>query len=157
MNTLNQQRKMLDVEDFEKLNMDMQSNRDRLYDYAKNSKVFGKLSMRENADLVMFYCISFLKESVYYIKSLDVIVVAQFNDNQLHLWDVFGRVEVELDKIVYSLVNLQIDEIVLGFTPEDCSSYKVREISGDDALFIQNGKTKLFDENRVMFPLLSHA
>lgn len=142
---------------FEKLNMNLKADKKRLYRCAKNSKSFGKLSMRENADLVMFYCTSFLKESVYYIKSLDVIAVAIFNDNQLHLWDVFGRVEVELDKIIYSLVNSQIDEILLGFTPVDCRAYEVRKISGEDALFIQKVQTKLFDENRVMFPLLSHA
>lgn len=144
-------------EEYEKLNMDVKSNRDRLYDYAKNSKVFGKLSMRENADLVMFYCTSFMKENVFYIKSLDVIAVAKFNGNQLHLLDVFGKVKVELDKIVNSLVSFKIDEIVLGFTPEDCNSYKAREISGDDRLFIRDDKTNLFDENRVMFPILSHA
>lgn len=60
----------------EKINMDVQANRGRLYDYAKNTKVFGKLSMRENADLVMFYCTSFLKENVYYLKPpLDALVV----------------------------------------------------------------------------------
>jgi hypothetical protein len=64
---------------------------------------------------------------------------------------------MDLNKIIYSLVNAEIYEIVLGFTPLDCSSYIVREIRGDDYLFIQNGKTKLFDENKVMFPLLSHA
>lgn len=142
---------------FEKLNMDVQSNKHFLYDYANNSKVFGKLSMKGNADLVMFYCTSLLKQNVYYIKSLDAIAVAKFNGNQLHLWDIFSGVEIDLDKIVYSLVNPQIDEIILGFTPENCSSYEVREISGDDVLFIQKGKSKLFDENKVMFPLLSHA
>ena len=113
--------------------------------------------MRENADLVMFYCTSILKENVYYIKSLDIIAVAIFNDNQLHLWDIFGKTKIELDKIIYSLVNSYIDKIVLGFTPEDCSSYEVREISGDDTLFVHRNKIKLFDENKLMFPLLSHA
>jgi GNAT superfamily N-acetyltransferase len=144
-------------EQFEKLNMDIQSNRDILYDYAKNTQEFGKLSMNENADLVMFYCTSFLKENVYSIKSLDIIAVTTFNDNQLHLWDVFGRGEIKLDKIVNSLINFETDELVLGFTPADCSSYRVREISSGDKLFIQQGKTQLFDENKVMFPLLSHA
>jgi hypothetical protein len=31
---------------------------------------------------------------VYYINSLDVIAVARINNNQLHLWDVFGMKEV---------------------------------------------------------------
>lgn len=147
----------IEYANLEKLNMDMQSNKDRLHDYAKNSKIFSKISMRENADLVMFYCISFLKDNVYYIKSLDVIVIAKINDKKIHILDVFSRVEVELDRVVYSVVSSQINEIVLGFTPKNCSTYKVREISGDDVLFMQKGKTRLFDENQVMFPLLSHA
>jgi len=149
--------KIVDYGNCEKLNMEMQSNRDRLHDYAKDSTAFGTLSMQEDADLVMFYCASFLKDNVYYIKSLDVIAVATFNDNQLHLLDVFGKTHVSFDQIVYSLVNSEIDKVVLGFTPKDHSSYEVREISGDDALFIHNGRTKLFDDNKVMFPLLSHA
>src|ERR1700733_14658671 len=67
-----------------KLNMDMISNRDMLYSYAKNSAIFSKLSMQENADIVMFYCTSFLKENVYYIEALDTIAIETFNDNQLH-------------------------------------------------------------------------
>jgi hypothetical protein len=140
-----------------KLDMDVQSDRDVVYNYATNSQVFAKVSMKDNADLVMFYCISLLKQNIYYIKSLDVIALATFNDNQLHLWDVFGKTGVELDKIIYSLLNLQTDEVVLGFTPEDCGSYKVGEIHGDDVLFVQKGKTNIFDGNKVMFPLLSHA
>jgi len=141
----------------EKLNMDLQSNRTMLYSLAKNSKAFGKISMKENADLVMFYCITILKESVYYIETMDTIVVATFNDKQLQIWDIFGKRDVELDRIIHALANSQTEEVVLGFTPNDTDSYKVREITGDDMLFVQLGKTPIFDENQLMFPLLSHA
>lgn len=104
----------------------------------------------------MFYCTSFLKDNVYYIKSLDIIAVATFDENKLHLWDVFGMNKVELDQIIYALTNSQTEEVILGFTPENYDSYQVREVSGD-ALFIQEDKAKLFDENELMFPLLSHA
>lgn len=144
-------------ENSQKLNMEEQSNRDMLYDYAKNSAIFAKVSMKENADLVMFYCTSFLKDNIYYIHSLDVIAVATFRDNQLHLWDVFGKIRIELDPIISALLKPNVDQVILGFTPLDCSSYQVREVLGDDTLFIQQGKTNLFDENKIMFPLLSHA
>lgn len=145
---------------FEKLNMDNQANRDKLYDYIKNTKIFSKLSMQENADLVMFYCITILKNYVYYSKSLDVISIAKFNNEQLHLLDVFSKTLINLDEIIYSLSDTNINSVLLGFTPRDCSSYEVREINEllkDDVLFIQTSKTKLFDENKLMFPLLSHA
>jgi ribosomal protein S18 acetylase RimI-like enzyme len=140
----------------EQLNMDIQSNRDRLYEYAKNSTVFGKLSMQENADLVMFYCISFLKKNVYFIPSLNVIAVAKFGENKFQLLDVFGEANVELDEIIFSLIDGKPYEVSLGFTPKEAYSYKIREITGGDTLFIQKGKTLLFD-NKLMFPVLSHA
>lgn len=141
---------------FEKLDMSLPSNRNMLHDYAKNSRFFGKLSLHENADLVMFYCTGFMKENVYYIKALDVILVATFEDHQLHILDIFSKVSIELDKVV-SCAGKRINKVLLGFTPEDCTSYEVSLISGDDVLFIQDGKTAIFDENKIMLPLLSHA
>ncbi len=150
-------KKIYTSENFEKLDMDEKSNRDLLHNYAKNTVAFSKLSLKENADLVMFYCISFLKNCVYYINSLDTIVIATYEENQLHLWDVFAKIKVELDQIINALLNPKIDQIILGFTPLDCINYKVREISGDDALFILQEKTNIFDDYKIMFPLLSHA
>lgn len=141
---------------FEKLNMDVQANKDKLYDYAKNSRAFGKLSMQENADLVMFYCASFLKDNVYFIPSLDVMAVAKFEENKFQLLDVFGESNVELDEIIFSLADAKPYEISLGFTPQEIHSYEMRELTGGDTLFIQKGKALLFD-NKLMFPVLSHA
>jgi hypothetical protein len=145
---------------FEKIDMDIQSNKDKLHDYVKNTKIFGKLSMQENADLVMFYCISDFKNCVYYSKSLDVMAVAKINNQQLYVLDVFSKDEINLELIVDSLADEKIKSVVLGFTPKDCIHYDVRlidEILKDEVLFIQNGKTKLFEEHQIMFPLLSHA
>lgn len=143
--------------DSEKLNMDSQVSRALLYDYAKNTTSFGQISMRGNADLVMFYCTSFFKENVYYLKLLDTIAVAKLNGGQLHLLDVFAKKEVALDDIISVLATSQTNEVLLGFTPKDCSDYETKEIISDDTLFIQQGKILLFSNHRVMFPLLSHT
>jgi hypothetical protein len=83
--------------------------------------------------------------------------VAEFEGNQLHLLDVFGKVYVELDIIIDSLASGNINKVLLGFTPANCHSYELVEKLDDDYLFIQDGKTNLFDDQKVMFPLLSHA
>jgi predicted N-acetyltransferase YhbS len=145
---------------FVKLNMDEQTNRDTLHDYVRNTKIFGKLSMQENADLVLFYCITSMKNRVYYSKPLDVIVIAKFNNEQLHLLDVFSKVDVSLDDVISSLIDEKVKTVSLGFTPKDCTSFEMRkidEVEKDEVLFIQNSRTALFDENELMFPLLSHA
>ena len=145
---------------FVKLNMDEQSNRDKLHDYAKNTKSIGELSMQENADLVLFYCITVFKDGVYYSELLDVIVVAMFNNDQLHLLDVYSKKDASLNDIIDSLCDDKIKTVLLGFTPKNCSSFEIRQINEelkDDVLFVQNDKSSLFDENKLMFPLLSHA
>jgi hypothetical protein len=144
-------------ESAEKLNMNLQSNRDKLYDYAKNSVSFGKISMNENADLVMFYCTEVYQDNVYHINSLDVMAIAKLDGNTLHLLDVFSKVRIELDRVIEALTSHNIQKVILGFTPENSDSYDVSEKSDDDYLFIQDDKADLFDVNKVMFPILSHA
>jgi len=94
---------------FEKLDMEIKYNRDKLYDYVKNTKIFSKLAMNENADLVMFYCITIFKNCVYYSPSLDVIVIAKINDRQLHILDVFSKKETNLELILDSLGDENIN------------------------------------------------
>ncbi len=141
----------------DKLNMDIQVNKDMLYKHIQQSSGYGKISSTINADLVMFYCITILKDNVYHIKSLDVIAIAAFTDKQIRILDVYSKTDIDLDEVIQSLTNPQIEEVVLGFTPKNCDSYSISEISNDDALFIQNGNADLFTANKLMFPLLSHA
>jgi GNAT superfamily N-acetyltransferase len=143
--------------EFAQLDIAKQQSRDLLYYYAKNSKSLGKLAMQENADLVMFYCTSFYKDNVYYLKALDVIAVASFDNKTLVLHDVFSIGQASLDEVVAVLINSKIDEIKLGFTPKDLIDYVAKEVVGDETLFIQTGKSQLFYEHKLMFPVLSHA
>lgn len=140
-----------------KLDMDIQSNKDTLYSFAKTSKNFSKLTMRNNADLVMFYCISFFKDNIYYIEASDTIIVASFSQDYIYLIDIFSNKNIELLDIIYSLTNQNIKTIKLGFTPIDCTSWEKQSIDGDDTLFIQSNKTILFSDICMMFPILSHA
>ena len=142
---------------YEKLDMNVQSNRDKLYDYVKTTKPCAKLAMNENADLVMFYCITVHKDNVYYIQSLDAFVVAEFNNDQLHLLGIFSKNQINLDMVISELSHSSVKEVLLGFTPEHSDSYDIKQIENDDYLFIQDNKTAIFDENKLMFPLLSHA
>lgn len=145
---------------FVKLDMDNKENREKLHDYAQNTCPLGKISMQENADLVMFYGITVYKDNVFYLPELDAIVIAEINGKQLHLLDVFSKKEQNLDDVIHALSDETIDSVRLGFVPKNCSSYEIIPISEkekDEMLFVETEKTALFDENQLMFPLLSHA
>ncbi|HCU6011508.1 TPA: GNAT family N-acetyltransferase [Legionella pneumophila] len=145
---------------FVKLNMNKKENREQLYDYTQNTDPYGKISMQENADLVMFYCITVYKDNVFYLPELDAIAIAEIKGRQLHLLDVYSKKEHNLDDIIHALSDETTDTVRLGFVPKDCSSYEiipVDEQAKDEMLFVEEDKTSLFDENQLMFPLLSHA
>ncbi|KTC66263.1 Predicted acetyltransferase involved in intracellular survival and related acetyltransferases (plasmid) [Legionella adelaidensis] len=145
---------------FVKLDMDAMEDREKAYDYVHNTCPFGKISMQGNADLVMFYCITVYKDNVFYLPELDVIALAEIKEQELNLLDVFSKQEQNLDDIIYTLSDETTETVQLGFVPQDCSSYEkipVNEKEKDEMLFIELGKTALFDENQLMFPLLSHA
>ncbi|KTD57871.1 GNAT family N-acetyltransferase [Legionella shakespearei] len=145
---------------FVTLDMDNKENREKLHNYAQNTYPSGKISMQENADLALFYGITVYKNNVFYLPELDAIAIAEIKGRQLHLLDVFSKKEQNLDHVIHALSDETVDTVRLGFVPKDCSSYEIIPIDEkekDEMLFVETDKTALFDENQLMFPLLSHA
>ena len=141
-----------------KLNMSDEKDKNFLINTINGSLYFSQLAMYDNASLVMFYCTSFMKHSVYYIKALDAIVIAEFNDNILYLNDVFCRRDVLLDDIIAAMVNKEINKVVLGFTPKDTTSFDEILLKEEDTtLFVMEDKLEIFNNRKIMFPVLSHA
>lgn len=144
--------------DFVKLNMSDEKNRDFLFKKVNQSLHFSQLSMNDNASLVMFHCTSFMDQNVYYIKEFDAIVIAEFDDSVLYINDIFCEREVSMNDIILSMVNKAIKKVVLGFTPKDTKAFDETLLKQEDTtLFILDDKWGIFDNNRMMFPILSHA
>lgn len=144
--------------DFTKLDMSRKENRDFLFKTVTQSCHFSPLSMYDNASLVMFYCSLFMSQDVYYIKEFDAIAIAEFNDRVLYLKDIFCENEVSIDKIILSLANNETNKAILGFTPNDTTSFDENiYLSEGDTLFILDDKWGEFENNKLKFPILSHA
>jgi hypothetical protein len=144
--------------DFEKLNMSDEKNKDFLFNKVNQSLHFSQLSMNDNASLIMFYCTSFMNQNVYYIKTFDAIVIAEFNDSALYINDIFCGREVVLNDIILSMINKEIKKVILGFTPKDTISFDEILLKQEDTtLFILDDKWGIFDNKRIMFPVLSHS
>ncbi|MBE6072736.1 MAG: GNAT family N-acetyltransferase [Clostridium butyricum] len=143
---------------FEKLNMDDKNQRNFVYDKVKSSISYSKLSIKNDVDLIMFYCIGYMKENIYYIKEYDLVVFAEFKEDTLIIIDIFGRSYIELDNIINVMANGNINRVILGFTPKGEYSYNVNLYHEEDTtLFVFGKKVNLFNENRFIFSPLSHA
>lgn len=140
-----------------KLNMEDKSDAAFLIEAVNMSIPISKISMRNNASLVMFYCMSIKKNSIYYIEKFKAIVVADYEGDTLYLNDVFSKVPVELNDLIRVMSSESINRVVLGFTPLNQTGFKISLIKGGDKLFILKGKSGYFKNNHWMFPVLSHA
>lgn len=99
-----------------------------------------------------------MTDKVYYLKEQNLIAIAEFNGDTLYLHDIFSSSEFYLDDVIKSLVNKKIKTVVLGFTPNDINGYHANLLQEEDTtLFVMKDKADLFRDNKLMFPVLSHA
>ncbi|MFT6735677.1 MAG: GNAT superfamily N-acetyltransferase [Glaciecola sp.] len=143
--------------DVTKLNMLDIQNKELLFNKVNQSVPFSQLSMIDNASLVMFCYTAILEDNVYYIKKLDAVVVADFEQDTLFLKDVFCETQVPLDEVISALTSKETRKVVLGFTPNDKASFDENILIPVDALFILDDRRGLFDNEKLQFPVLSHA
>ena len=140
-----------------KLNMLDNQSKALLFNKVNQSAPFSQLSMIDNASLVMFRYTAIREDNVYYINELDAVVVADFEQDTLYLRDVFCETEVPLDKVISALASKETRKVVLGFTPNDKTSFDENILIPVDALFILDDRWGLFDNEKLQFPILSHA
>ncbi|ENJ9654654.1 GNAT family N-acetyltransferase [Clostridium botulinum] len=141
-----------------KMSMDNEEDREFVYNMACNTISLSKLSMKNNASLIMFYSTSFMKDNIYYLEDYNTVVICDFDEDILYVQDVFAKKEVNLDNIIDVMMKYETKKVILGFTPNNSSSYeKILVNEEDTTLFIKMGKYNPFKTRDLMFPVLSHA
>lgn len=140
-----------------KLNMSDESDRALVYEEANASSSIAKISMLGNAELIMFYCISYMKDRVYYIKEYNAIVVAHHEHQVLEVFGVFCTENIPLEIILDYMANEDTESVKLYFTSQESESYTLTPLEGEGTLFILGEDPDLLKNKPFMFPLLSHA
>ena len=143
--------------DFRKLDMDQPEEVARLQRYYQKSNPFSQLRVQDNFGLLMFYCSAFMKHFVYYSDKNQAIAIAMQNGPALICFDIFCDSGRSLSSIVNQLADDNTYQAILGFTPKENRTGEYEKIEGEDILFIYGQKENIFKENKLMFPLLSHA
>lgn len=142
----------------EKLNMSLESNVKLVEEKVSKAILMSKLTTLNNLSLIMFYCTSFMSDSVYYIKEHDAIVIAETQGTTLHLMDVFATSELDLDTVIDSTATKDIKRVVLGFTPKEHYGYDVSLLKQENTtLFTLQDREGLFRYNKLRFQELSHT
>lgn len=145
-----------------KLDLDNASDVNLLYETARQAVSLFKITMQDNAGLVMFYSNYFdlfsLKENLFYIQELNAIAVAEYVDTTLILYDILAKEEIAIDDVIDNLVLEQTKDVIMRFMPINSEKYEVSLFKEEDStLMVMADKSELFRNNKLVFPLLSHT
>lgn len=123
----------------------------------RQSVSFSRLDMTGNNSLIMFYITGFIQDCVYYDKRHDSYIIAESDAGILTVHNIFSKENYPMDDILAAF-GTETREIVLGFTPIEAEGYTISPFREEDCtLFVKGPVFDRFEEERLVFPTLSHA
>lgn len=138
-----------------KLDIENDGDKKLLFEKCRFPNPFSSIKMLDSADLIMFHCIMFQKNNIYYVPKYDAVVVAEQDGEILFCLDIFCEEGNNFNDIVSIVANGNCNKTVLGFTPKDTCDYKVTLLKEDDThLFVMQNKDSIFQRSKLMFPML---
>jgi predicted N-acetyltransferase YhbS len=129
-----------------------------IYQYASERIPVSKLFATENSQgLLMFHCIYVFGNHLYYLENEDVIVIFEQEGNQVHIFDIVSKEEVNIESILSKITNSNHNKIVFHYTPEYEDINTQTEIfNGDEVLFVKTSGSNQFPLH-VKHPITSQA
>lgn len=123
----------------------------------RQSVSYSRLDMTGNNNLIMFYITGFMQDCVYYDKRHDSYIIAETDADTLTVHNIFSKEKYPLDDILAAF-GPETRQVVLGFTPIDTEGYTVSPFREEDCtLFVKGAVFDCFEQDRLIFPTLSHA
>ena len=143
--------------EFENIPMNTHADWAVLAKAMEENKVHSACDMVGNADLIFFYVSQFMQECVYYCKALDAYAIAEIEDGNLLLHNVFSANAVTLADVIRAFGGA-VREVTLGFAPENAADFEKQELKEEDSTFFVKGEFfREFEEKKLRIPSLSHA
>ncbi len=149
--------------------MDMQNPKDQqlLWQFAEKAVPQYQLAMVNNPQLVLLYACCFEPFScapwLYCLPKLNAIAVAEYTEETLLLYDILAPQPVSVNHVLSALVRPGISHCALQWVPLEPSgnggaAFEVVPYTEEDStLFLLGKDARLFREQPLRFPLLSHT
>ena len=132
-------------------------SRGRLENAIRCSAPYSRFRMVDNDNLMMFYLTGFMQNNIYYSQEYDAYVIADVEGSTLTVHDVFSEIKYPLDNILAAFGS-DIRQVILGFTPLNTEGYNISAFRKEDCtLFVKGRCFDTFEQDKVIFPTLSHA
>ena len=139
-----------------KLEMNSKEEWDKFINVINSSISNGRFEMIDGSYLIMFYISSFMQDNVYYVNSKDAYVIAEIEEDNLLIHQVFSKNEVNMEEVIKAFGAVK--KVAFGYTPKNIENIQTKILNEEDTtLFVKGSFFDKFENNKLMFPLLSHA
>lgn len=102
-----------------KLDMNKKEDQMLLTSLIAKGNPYSSLTVYQNYDLVMFYCIGMMKNHIYYFKDWNLAVIAHTEGKTLVLHDIFGERKVPLEEVLRRMAGINHNKCQFSFTPKE--------------------------------------
>lgn len=140
--------------------LDIKNLRDRKFIYefvSTRIPVSSVFSTMNTEGIFMFYSLNVFSQDIYYLANEDVIIVFRKGKEEIHLYDIVSKKEIEIEHILSNIADPSIKKIIFYFTPP----YKNLQIEnqtfiGSEVLFVKAFKNNKFPLY-IKHPIMSQA
>ena len=142
----------------QKLSLNQPEHQELIKEKATLGNPFSKVVLKEGQNLAMFYLQYFMNEQIYYLSDLDLIIIANYEDNNLHISEILGNTNESLEAIIEKMLKTPIKKVTLGFTPKTSAGFNIQKLEEENTHFIflkSKGDPLLGIQG--CFPELSHT
>lgn len=141
----------------ERVPMDSAAGWEKLRKAMELSTFPGACRMAGNPELIFFYVSQFMRDCVFYENQLDAWVIAEEEEGNLLIHNVFSPNPIALDDVIAAFGS-GITGVTLGFSPADSTGFSCAEHKEDDCTFFVRGEAfRDFADKKLRIPTLSHA
>jgi len=134
--------------------MDKKENRDALAAAMAENTFRTGCTMVDNPELIFFYAAQFMQENVFFWEEKKTWTIAEIEDGNLLLHNVFCSGDISLDEVIAAF-GAEVKTVTLGFAPENPEGFTVEDYREEDCNFFIKGE--VFGDKKLRIPSLSHA
>lgn len=116
-----------------------------------------KLDAQHHSSLLMFYFTLVWPDDIFYIETLDTIVLMNEENETMHVFDIISLQTPNVQEVVESIVKETTEKVIFYFTPDTTIEglHAVTKPNDEDALFIYTKEH--WAKGHFMFPITAHC
>jgi GNAT superfamily N-acetyltransferase len=140
----------LDINKMEDLDLIYQFENERI----PVSKVF---ATGNSQSITMYHCMDVFNQDIYYLEQEDVIVIFRKMENQIDIFDIIGKSEINIKAILTKIANKGLMKIVFHYSPDyEGIKFESNLLKREGALFVKANNEHFFPV-QFKHPIISEA